>query len=211
MSYIIQAKTGKTPEEYATENAFPFLGITPDDYTWYVNRDDVNLGFHGLNVNTRTMSKLPMLYMQRGLASETDRVLTEDWVDRTFTAGDTSPDVDQFGYLYWVGIEPVYCTYGFLGQRACFNNETNRALVVLGGDFEEAFGIDEDDPTGLFSSDDLVKRFLMDEPSTPVTCGSPTVESTGGPSDSSSYPTSVGFGLLVSSVACFLMSLTLLH
>lgn len=74
ISYITKARTGKTPGEYAAEKVFPFLGMTADDYVWYQNMEGVELGFHGLNMNTRSLAKLPMLYMQRGLASETDRV-----------------------------------------------------------------------------------------------------------------------------------------
>lgn len=181
ISYITQTKTGMIPQDYAAEKVFPLLGISEDDYTWYQNTEGVNLGFHGLNMNTRTLSKLPMLYMQRGLASETDRVITDDWIDRTFTAGDTSPDVDPFGYFYWVGIEPVYCTYGFLGQRACFNNETNRALAVFSETLFGVFG--EEEPNAISQADTLVELFLQNEPSSLNSCApknsneDPTVES----------------------------------
>jgi len=207
VSYITKTRTGKTPGAYAAEKVFPFLGITDEDYDWYMNRDDVELGFHGLNMNTRTLSKLPMLYMQRGLASEADRVLTEDWVDRTFTAGDKSPDVDPFGYFYWVGIEPVYCTYGFLGQRACFNNETNRALAIFSEDSTGIFGEggeDPDAPRALENADSLVKLFLMDAPSSPNSCdtaaSNPNVQSDNGGTSSAFGSLASTFLVLVSLV-----------
>ena len=188
VSYITKEKTGKTPGEYAAEKVFPFLGITADDYDWYSNMDDVELGFHGLNMNTRTLAKLPMLYMQRGLASETDRVLTENWVDRTFTAGDKSPGVDPFGYFYWVGIEPVYCTYGFLGQRACFNNETNRAFAIFSEDLSGVVGGDPEEPNALEPADAIIKQFLMDPPSTLNDCSKSAIDE----------PTSSAVGSLMS-------------
>lgn len=63
------------PEEYHAEKTFPLLGITPADYEWYKNFDDVNLGFHGLKMNVRTASKMGMLYLQGGMANMDDRIM----------------------------------------------------------------------------------------------------------------------------------------
>jgi len=56
VSYLTLNKTGLTPEEYANKKVFPFLGITQDDYEWYINRDGVNLGFHSLQMTTKKLA-----------------------------------------------------------------------------------------------------------------------------------------------------------
>lgn len=70
----------------------------------------------------------------------------------------------------------MYCTYGFLGQRACFNNETNRAFAIFGEDLGGVFGTD---PNAVEPADAIMKQFLMDAPSMLNDCSKPTiVEST---------------------------------
>ena len=82
VSYIIQARTGMTPEAYAGEKVFPYLGIEETDYEWYVNPDQVQTAFHGLKMTATAMSKLGMLYAQDGMANEVDEVVDPSWIGK---------------------------------------------------------------------------------------------------------------------------------
>lgn len=230
VSYITREKTGKTPEEYAKEKLFPFLGISEED-DWYVNLDGVNLGYHGLQMNARAISKISMLYLQNGLASETDRVLDESWINASQTVGDTNAE-QPFGYLMWLGNEPAYCIYGFGGQRSCYNYETNRVISVFSETYEdEVMGGDNDpnDPAAESATDSLVRTFMFEEPSEPVVCASVAANTTDGDTPPPSMPsttpppatstptaagdntgggdeTSVAFSLSMSSVLCVVVT-----
>lgn len=98
-----------TPEEYANEKVFPFVGITSDDYEWYKNFDEVNLGFHGIKMNVRSASKMGMLYLQGGMANENDRIIDQSWIDRSHTVGDASEEATPFGFMWWLGTGTYVC------------------------------------------------------------------------------------------------------
>jgi len=173
MSYIIKEKTGMTSEEYATEKVFPLLGITEDDYEWYDTLDGANTAFHGLKMNVIALSKLAMLYHQGGMANEVDQVVDPSWIERSFTLGDA--DVapgDKFGYIAW-WLEPgnSVCTYGFGGQRACINPDTNRVFAILSDTYYKDAGIDAyEDPTASFPTDQVKEKFILSEPTEPIEC-----------------------------------------
>lgn len=103
ISHVALERSGKIPEENLKEKVFPLLGITSVDYEWYKNFDDVNLGFHGLKLDVRAASKLGMLYLQGGMANAKDRVVEQNWIERSFTVGDKNESVQPFGYLWWLG------------------------------------------------------------------------------------------------------------
>ena len=141
VSYITLEKTGKTPLEYAEEKVFPLLGITEGMYEWYQNLEGVSTGYHGLRLTPEALSKLPMLYLQQGMANENDEIITADFVDRSFTNNDVTY-TEGFGYHSWwlegpneakgkEGGEPAKCSYGFGGQRACVNYNTGRAFAIM--------------------------------------------------------------------------------
>ena len=140
LSYILKERTGMTPEEYAEEKVFPFLGIGNDDYEWYVNPDQVQTSFHGLKMNPVALSKLGMLYLQNGMASNnSDPIVDPSWIKRSFTVGDTNTNgTDLFGYIgWWLGTqeksnpEDTYVSYGFGGQRLAINYATQRVVAIL--------------------------------------------------------------------------------
>jgi CubicO group peptidase (beta-lactamase class C family) len=148
-SYIIQTRTGMTPEQYAVQKVWPHLGISSEDYKWNNNTDGVTLGSHGLYLTTHAYSKLGMLYLQNGMASENERVVEQSWVERSFQVGDEH--ARPFGYLWWidsVGGNLVFCSKGMGGQRMCFDKEKRRVIAIFGHNFnqEVAESIEGEDP-----------------------------------------------------------------
>lgn len=133
LSYIIQTKTGMTPEQYAVQKLWPHLGISSEDHKWDNNTEGITLGCHGLSMTTHAFSKLGMLYLQKGMASENERVVEQSWVESSFQVGDER--ARPFGYLWWidsVGDNLIFCSKGFQGQRMCFNEEKRRVIVIFG-------------------------------------------------------------------------------
>ena len=125
LSYILKERTGLTPEEYAKEKVFPFLGITDDDYEWDVNLDQVQTSLDGLMMNPVALSKLGMLYLQNGIASNnSEPIVDPSWIERSFTVGDENgkSPVGYFGYIGWwlseakPNPEQTYISYGFGGE-----------------------------------------------------------------------------------------------
>ena len=119
LSYIIKERTGLNPVEYAKEKVFPFLGITEDDYEWYVNPDKVETAFHGLKMTPVALSKLGMLYLQEGMANDETQVVDPSWIERSWTVGDEN-GYDDFGFIgWWLGTDPSYvtCKYSHAGNN----------------------------------------------------------------------------------------------
>jgi len=176
ISYIIRERTGMIPEEWAKQEVFPFLGITEDDYLWYQNWEDVSLGFHGLHLNVPSMSKLGMLYLQGGMASPDKRIVEQSWIDASFAEpDDLADDEDPFGYLWWLGTDPVYCTYGFLGQMVCLNTETHRVIAISTESIDFLFAGGEGnvtDPAEAIPDEhmQIVNLFMFEEPDEPIVC-----------------------------------------
>ena len=135
-SYMIQERTGMTPEEFAVDQVFTRLGITKDDYNWHTNEEGLTLGLHGLYMTTHAYSKLGMLYLQGGMINENERLVEQSWIDRTFTVGDENADV-PFGYLWWIDGDSIYCSKGFGGQRMCINTANDRVIVVMSDNYDE--------------------------------------------------------------------------
>lgn len=175
-SYIILERTGMTPEQYMSAKVFPLLGITEDDYKWDSNADGVSQGFHGLSMTVTAMSKLPMLYLQRGMANENDRIIDEEWIDASFTLGDSNPNNTwgKFGYITWsLDTLPVICTGGLGGQRVCLNPENNRVIAILADTADDFFNVLQPGISGDWASGPT-ERFtqaFMYEPKMRIQCG----------------------------------------
>ncbi len=147
LSYVVKEVTGMTPWEYAAVDVFPYLGMLSEHVVWRQNADGMESSFSGIKLTARQMAKIAQLYLQKGMASPTKRLLSEEYVKASLSiqASGFIPDFTQgaatnYGYL-WVQ-EPfnstlvpntigdhMWCGYGFLGQSFCFNYESNRVVA----------------------------------------------------------------------------------
>jgi len=143
LSYVIVAVTGMTPFEYCSVDVFPYLGIDPNKIKWSQNNDGVESSFSGLQMTAKDMAKIAQLYLQKGLAAPNKRLLSEAFVQKSFTeqtrnnlfGGD-----DPYGLLWSfmafnktefptaVG-QGIWCGSGFMGQAFCFNYEAKRIVA----------------------------------------------------------------------------------
>lgn len=144
LSYVIKEVTGLTPWEYVAVDVFPSLGILPEQVVWGQNSEGVETSYSSIQLTARHMAKIAQLYLQKGMASPTKRLLSEEFVEASVTIHQTGIDGAgnpmTTGYL-WVNVpfnltempnaigDEMWCGLGFMGQGFCFNYESNRVVA----------------------------------------------------------------------------------
>eukprot|EP00545_Synedropsis_sp_CCMP1620_P009745 CAMPEP_0119004650 /NCGR_PEP_ID=MMETSP1176-20130426/1271_1 /TAXON_ID=265551 /ORGANISM="Synedropsis recta cf, Strain CCMP1620" /LENGTH=405 /DNA_ID=CAMNT_0006956385 /DNA_START=21 /DNA_END=1238 /DNA_ORIENTATION=+ len=147
LNYAIVERLGVTPQEWASENFFPFLAMeSGTDYAWDANDEGVNRGRNGLSLTTLDMAKFGQLLLQKGKASRSNQLVPEHWVEDIASSRVPVPadnalrgsqglgpdDPLSFGLMYW-NIEGLgcYCAFGASGQYICVwpESETVAALT----------------------------------------------------------------------------------
>lgn len=148
LSYVVQKRSGMTPEEYAKTNIFPKLGISKWDYEWPTNRDGMSLGMHGLLATPRAMAKHGMLYLQNGHSSADDAVFDEGFVAQATQGTKVNPG---FGYGWRNregNTEPTapsgYSSEGLAGAFIAVDHSLGRVIALTGNSYELYFPIGED-------------------------------------------------------------------
>lgn len=131
-SYIIKERSGMTPREYLEENVMDKLGIGTDEYDWQQNGDGIEAGYHGLLLTPMQMAKFGQLYLQGGRTnpSNDDRVISQEWIDASFTQYVTADEYElPYGYLFW-GMGPTaYCAIGLGAQDICVDRDLGRVAI----------------------------------------------------------------------------------
>eukprot|EP00984_Skeletonema_dohrnii_P008572 scaffold3169_cov117-Skeletonema_dohrnii-CCMP3373.AAC.2 len=145
-SYIIVELTGMTPRQYLDERVMGKLGVGEDEYDWRQNADGVEEGGGGLYLTPMQMAKFGQMYLQGGRTnpSNDERVISEEWIDASFTHHSTTDwssvgmghedrlNGKPYGYLF-VGIEEgstVYCAFGTDGQLVCVDRDLGRVFIA---------------------------------------------------------------------------------
>mmetsp|Transcript_5707 Transcript_5707/g.8519 ORF Transcript_5707/g.8519 Transcript_5707/m.8519 type:complete len:184 (-) Transcript_5707:1095-1646(-) len=137
-----------TPRQYLDERVMGKLGVGEDEYDWYQNEDGVERGGGGLELTPMQMAKFGQLYLQGGRTSPSndERVISEEWIDASFTHHSTTDwssvgmgsvkrmNGNPYGYLF-VGIEypsrsTVYCAFGNDGQLVCVDRDLGRVVIT---------------------------------------------------------------------------------
>mmetsp|Transcript_38827 Transcript_38827/g.116744 ORF Transcript_38827/g.116744 Transcript_38827/m.116744 type:complete len:477 (-) Transcript_38827:188-1618(-) len=141
MSYVIQKRSGLTPQEFAEQHIFPALGINNEDIKWDSNDDGMVHSFSGLNLSTMHMAKFGQLFLQGGLSGPgvdikgRVRIVSEEWVEKATSAMVMQTDLFGmgYGYLFWnlsgLGLGSIYCAIGLGGQTICVHKELNRVFI----------------------------------------------------------------------------------
>eukprot|EP00586_Coscinodiscus_wailesii_P017483 CAMPEP_0172498828 /NCGR_PEP_ID=MMETSP1066-20121228/118056_1 /TAXON_ID=671091 /ORGANISM="Coscinodiscus wailesii, Strain CCMP2513" /LENGTH=410 /DNA_ID=CAMNT_0013272267 /DNA_START=79 /DNA_END=1311 /DNA_ORIENTATION=+ len=138
--YVIKERTGYTAEEYANKYIMPYIGINPSEYSWWYNAEGVSYTYFGMNLNPQQLAKLGQLYLQGGLASKMNQVVSKKWTEESFTPhvlnatlGDTQ---GEYGYLWWIDSSwNATCAYGLGGQYCCVFPDKDMVLSVLSETF----------------------------------------------------------------------------
>ena len=121
-SHILYYNYGATPNEFANNYLFPYLGY--ENPQWDSGFLDINNGSISLYLTLREMVKLGQLYLQNGF-SGSSQILSEDWIEKATSAQipagiywENSFGLSKYGYLWWIpeGNDNVYFAWGYGGQ-----------------------------------------------------------------------------------------------
>ena len=139
LGYVVLERSGRTPKEFANERIFPLIGIAPGEIGWDENVDGMQHSFTGLRLNADQIARFGQLFLQRGLASQDSRVISEEYVEQSLSAqvDASSSFLDMsYGYLFWkmggamMGMGSMDCAIGLGGQTICINDELDRVSVL---------------------------------------------------------------------------------
>ena len=155
LSYVVHEVTGMKPQDFASEEVFPFLGIDPEKtvYFWMPDGNGMQLFGSGMHLTARQMAKLPQLYLQKGYAAPGQSLVSEDFINASLSPISYSNfGQSSVGMLWWLlgdkdndpdfpalVVDPslpgkIWCGSGMGGQQACLNHETGRVVVVQRND-----------------------------------------------------------------------------
>ena len=118
LSAIIKKRTGMTTLDFLMINLFEPLGITPD--RWY-KAGDTSEGGIGLQISSRDVAKLGLLYLNKGMWNG-ERILTEEWCEdarkpHSDNSRNGTPDwTSGYGYQFWVNSQTGFRGDGAWGQ-----------------------------------------------------------------------------------------------
>jgi len=147
LSYVIKERTGMTPRELLKSKVMPALGIAEEEYNWLQNEDEVEYGYHGLELTALQMAKFGQLYLQGGKSKPssaldkpqttsrarnvTHEVISKSWIQDTFTpyARESTFFNLNYGYLFWGVTDKMYCALGAMGQDICIDQASGRVIV----------------------------------------------------------------------------------
>ena len=119
LSHIVERITGMKLLDFLTWKLFMPLGIS--DIRWNRTPDGANEGGCGIHVSVDDISKLGLLYLNRGVWNGT-RLLSEKWVaEATSPISDNSmngsPDwCSGYGFQFWVNAREGFRGDGAFGQ-----------------------------------------------------------------------------------------------
>ncbi len=131
LSAIIGKVTGFPALEFAHKRLFGPLGI--DDVRWDADPQGRSIGSAALYMRPVDMTKLGLLYLASG-AWNGQRVLSADWVRKSFTAHTKMPargGAADYGYYFWLYPErKLFEAWGGAGQRIGMFPELGVAVVM---------------------------------------------------------------------------------
>jgi CubicO group peptidase (beta-lactamase class C family) len=143
LSSLLHARTGMHADDYAARYLFEPLGI--EAFNWFENADGHPHTGGGLDLRPRDMARFGLLYLRRGVWNG-ERVISEEWIDRSFTRHVTfssprSNRTEGYGYLWWIlppspnggGEQDIYAAMGFRGQFIFVIPEHDMVVVVTAG------------------------------------------------------------------------------
>jgi CubicO group peptidase (beta-lactamase class C family) len=111
LSAVIQDSTGQELLEFARESLFEPLAIS--DFSWETDRKGLPIGGWGLELTTRDMAKLGILYLHQG-RWDGIQIVPPEWTDAAVEFHTDTGDGVGYGYQWWV--YPDYGGYAALGR-----------------------------------------------------------------------------------------------
>jgi CubicO group peptidase (beta-lactamase class C family) len=139
MSAIIRKATGRPLDEFARENLFKPLGITPVE--WDRRKGDTDAG-GGLRLRPRDMAKIGQLVLAGGRWNNR-QVVSKSWIETSTTPKIKNTD-GSYGYLWWLGRSLLngrevhwIAALGRGGQSIRIVPELDLVVVVTAGYYQD--------------------------------------------------------------------------
>ena len=139
LAMIVQAATGKTISEYASEKYWKKMGAHHDALWCLDHKDGMEKAYCCFNSNARDFARWGQLMLNRGKWGD-QQLISETYLDETITPAyyltdDDGMHVNYYGYQWWI---MDYNNYkipymrGILGQYVFAIPEKNAVVVRLG-------------------------------------------------------------------------------
>ncbi len=140
LSAIVQKLTGKKVIDYLKPRLFAPLDI--QDMDWAESPQGINVGGYGFRVKTEDITKLGLLYLQKGIWNG-QQILSPEWVaaatSKQIQSSSSNPDGpgtsdwDQgYGYQFWRNTVGGYRADGAFGQFSLVLPEKNAVVAITG-------------------------------------------------------------------------------
>ncbi|MFW9904333.1 MAG: serine hydrolase domain-containing protein [Candidatus Thorarchaeota archaeon] len=170
LSAILREKTGLNPEVFAKQYLFDPLNIT--EYLWWKDPSGLSVGGAGLWLTPNDMLKIGYLYLKNGEWNNT-QILPETWIESSKDLISNLGFGYGYGYQWWINNEyTYYFALGLGGQIILV--KPDRDLVVAITAWESI----EDEVLQSLINVHLLKAFIGEDTSTPVTTTAATPSST---------------------------------
>ena len=102
ISRILNKTTQMKPRLFAQKYLFSHLGINARDISWKLDKDDIQVGWAGMQMTPRDMAKFGVLFLNEG-KWENKQLVSKEWI-RTSTQTHIAADIYQnYGYQWWNG------------------------------------------------------------------------------------------------------------
>jgi CubicO group peptidase (beta-lactamase class C family) len=150
LSAIVQVATGMTTLEFAEENLFGPLNISPAYWSrdlagWYK-------GGYDLRMTTLNMAKFGYLFLNNG-TWDGNQIIPEEWVHSSTSTISDLDDYTGYGYQWWTTPElEMYSARGLYGQYI---------FVIPAQDIVVAFS--SNIRSGAYPHENLVAQFILPE------------------------------------------------
>ena len=141
LAHIIFRRSGLSPRDFANDaGIFSSLGMSDSDFSWEQFGALEGTAF-GLKTNPRILAKLGQLYLQGGLSSTTNQLVSQSWVDTSAAnqlpsgiTNDINPLLTGYGYQWYAATDGggAYAAAGAFGQTILVLPADNVVVAVSG-------------------------------------------------------------------------------
>lgn len=146
LAMIVQAATGKTISEYASEKIWKKVGAEHNALWCLDKKGGMEKAYCCFNTNARDFARFGQLILNDGRWDSTQIVSSEYIKEATSPAdwlkGEDGKPLDYYGYQYWIlhhkGMKIPYMR-GILGQYVFAIKEKNAIIVRLGHDRSSSY------------------------------------------------------------------------
>jgi len=140
LSGIISNVTGQNYANFAQKHLFDHMGITEEDWDWWVDTNGISFGGYGFECSPRVQAKLGLLCLNNGTWNGT-QLIPSDWVRNATTykvdgrwVYNPPSKYFNYGYLFYTNdSHNGYHTSGAYGQSIFIIPEYNIVVAFTGG------------------------------------------------------------------------------